>query len=54
VTTDWGPGDPDYDDAATDARIERDRESKLRMFHLHGPEYWEDWMGDADDDAELL
>lgn len=49
----WGPGDADYEDAVTDARIERAREEKLRMFHLYGPEYWEDWMGEEDEDEEV-
>lgn len=42
----------EYEDALTDARIERDRERRLEMWRRYGPEYYEDWMGEEDDDDE--
>ena len=48
----WGPGDRDYDDAVQDAAIEKDRERKLELWRMHGPEYYEDWMGEEEEDED--
>lgn len=39
----------EYEDALADARYEQDRERRLEMWRLYGPEYYEDWMGEEDE-----